>query len=93
MSGAHLRFDVPLDRFLEDLSEAACQTVLKRGFRQPKAPLKAAMTKALKKVLKKSMQVSPQCGMSIIGICSHSERFEPWSKKADELAAIEKEKS
>lgn len=91
MSGTHLRFNIAIDRFLKDLTEAAFQAVLKRGFRGPKAPLKAAVSRALKKVIKKEMLVCRQCGKSIIGICVHAERFEPWSKEALEMAALEKE--
>ncbi|HSA59113.1 MAG TPA: hypothetical protein VLJ37_05455 [bacterium] len=91
MSGAHLRFNIPIERFLKDLTEATCQAVLKRGFRGPIAPLKTAVSSAIKKILKNEMQVSQQCGRSIIGICSHAERFEPWSKEARELAKLEKE--
>jgi hypothetical protein len=81
MSGAHLRFDIPLERFHKDLTEAACRAALKQGFRGPPAPLKAAVSRALKNVIKKEMRVSRQCGSSIVGICSHAERFVPWSKE------------
>lgn len=85
MSGAHLRFEIPLDRFLSDLTDAACEAVQKIGLKRKQDILHASVSKALKKVITKEMQVSAQCGKSVIGICSHVERFEPWSEDAKKL--------
>jgi len=85
MSGAHLRFEIPLERFLADLTGAACDAVLRTHGRKTRESLQTEISKALKEIIQKEMQVSAQCGRRIIGICTHVERFEPWSEAAKEL--------
>lgn len=85
MAGAHLRFEISLDQFLTDMVEAAASAAMKKGCKGSRAGLKSGISKALKKVLRAEMQISTACGSRIIGICRHSERFEPWSPEARRL--------
>jgi hypothetical protein len=91
MAGAHLRFEISLDQFLTDMVESAVSAVVKKGCKGSRAGLKSEISRALKKVLMAEMQISPACGSHIIGICSHSERFEPWSPEAKKLTSQKKE--
>lgn len=91
MAGAHLRFEISLDQFLANMVEAAVSAAMKKGHKRSRAGLKSGISRALKKVLRAEMQISPACGSRIIGICRHSERFEPWSPEAKRLTSQKKE--
>jgi len=87
MAGTHLRFDIELDRFLDNLTAAACAAAVKRGFCGSKKSLRASTARALKKVIKTDMQACERCGSHIIGVCCHAQRFTPWSQEAKKLGS------
>ena len=82
MAGIHVRFEVPPEKFLADLTEAAYRVALQHGLKVPFITMELDLHKALYEVIGRDMMASPACGSEV---CRMAERFGPWSDEAERL--------
>lgn len=83
MPGLHVKFDVRPEEFLSHLADAAYRVAIKRGFKGSFLDFELELYKSLREVIKKDMVVADLCGL--FTVCQESDRYEPWSKKSDEV--------
>ncbi len=82
MPGIHVKFEIPPEEFLADLTGAAYRVALKHGFKVPFIKIELDLQEALREVIERDMWVSGQCGLFKPCHCEEG-HFRPWSEEAE----------
>lgn len=86
MAGTHINFEISLEDFLGNITEAAYQVALRHGFNAPFIDVKLDLQQALREAICRNMKVCPFCNTT--SECQIARRHVPFSREANFILNI-----